>query len=187
VIVRALLALALALGGGCVSAYEGTARPASPETPLAGAGWIRVADVPLVKQKQETDCGAAAIAMVVAYWTGAAPPGLVAAVGPATARGIKARRLRDFARDRGLAAYLLRGEVADLEHELRAGRPILVGLVKPQKKGVLTHYEVVVAYHPERRVVVTLDPAEGWRQNSLDGFLAEWKPAGHLTLVVSAR
>jgi hypothetical protein len=36
-------------------------------------------------------------------------------------------------------------------------------------------------------VVVTLDPAEGWRQNSLDGFLKEWKPSGRLALVVSGK
>ena len=125
--------------------------------------------------------------MIVAYWTGAEPVEVRTAVGPPSRDGIKAGRLRDFARGRGLAAYLVHGEVADLEHEVRQGRPVLVGLAKPTgRKGyVLTHYEVVVGYHPARRVVVTLDPALGWRQNSLDGFLAEWKPAGRLALVVS--
>ena len=175
-----------ALLGAC-STYSGTAKTASPATVQGDPGWVRVDDVPLVKQRHETDCGAAAIAMVVAYWTGASPPDLVAGVGRATKRGIKAGRLRDFARKHGLAAFLVQGELADLEHELRQGRPVLVGLAKPQQKGVLTHYEVVVGYHAARKVVVTLDPALGWRQNSLDGFMEEWKPSGKLALVVSAR
>jgi ABC-type bacteriocin/lantibiotic exporter with double-glycine peptidase domain len=178
---------ALALLVSACSTYAGSSKRATPATVASDAGWIRVAEVPLVKQKHESDCGAAAIAMVVSYWTGAEPPALVAGLGKVTPRGIKAGRLRDFARRHGLAAFLVRGEVADLQHELANGRPVLVGLAKPQQKGVLTHYEVVVGYHPEKRVVVTLDPALGWRQNSLDGFLEEWQPSGRLALVVSAR
>jgi hypothetical protein len=33
--------------------------------------------------------------------------------------------------------------------------------------------------------VATLDPAIGWRRNSVSGFLAEWDPTGRLMLVVS--
>jgi hypothetical protein len=123
---------------------------------------------------------------VVGDWTDSSPDQLVAALRPAPADGIAAGRLRDHARGHGLASYLIAGELADLEHELARGRPVLVGLVKPQRRGALAHYEVVVAVHPERRAVVTLDPAEGLRQNSYDGFVAEWEPAGRLTLIVSA-
>ena len=48
---------------------------------------------------------------------------------------------------------------------------------------VLTHYEVVVAYHPERREVVTLDPAEGWRVSPLKGFELEWAASEHTAIV----
>jgi hypothetical protein len=34
---------------------------------------------------------------------------------------------------------------------------------------------------------VTLDPVHGWRQNTWDGFLKEWQPAGCLTLVAFAK
>src|SRR5688572_29999083 len=130
---RLPLALA-ALLGACSTSYSGSARTATPATVQSDTGWVRVDDVPLVKQRRETDCGAAAIAMVVAYWTGASPPDLIAGVGRASKRGIKAGRLRDFARKHGLAAFLVQGELADLEHELRQGRPVLVGLAKPQRK-----------------------------------------------------
>jgi len=124
--------------------------------------------------------------MMVAYWTGIAPAELAADLRPAPARGLKAGRLRDFARAHGLESFLLHGELTDLSRELQNGRPVLVGLAKPQRRGVLTHYEVVVALHPERQLVVTLDPDRGWQQNDVAGFLAESQPTGRLALVVSA-
>ena len=175
----------LALLLGACSSYTGSARPFPAATLDREPGWLAVRDVPFERQHSESDCGAAALGMVVAYWTGAPPHDVASGLRPAPKRGIKAGRLRDHARRHGLASYLIRGEVADLAHELEAGRPVLVGLVKPQEKGVLTHYEVVVAYHPEKRIVVTLDPAAGWRKNALDGFLAEWRPARQLTLIVT--
>jgi hypothetical protein len=62
-------------------------------------------------------------------------------------------------------------------------RPVLVGLVKPYVNSLARHYEVVVALHPERQLVVTLDPAHGWRSNTYEGFFAEWDPSKRLTLV----
>jgi hypothetical protein len=174
-----------ALGAAGCSSYAGSARPFAPASLEAEPGWISVRGVPLAQQIEESDCGAAAIAMVISYWTGAAPSRIAAELRPAPERGIRAGRLREIALGHGLAAFLVEGEVADLERELTAGRPVLVGLVKPHRRDRLSHYEVVVALHRERRVVVTLDPAEGWRQNSLDGFLAEWEPTRQLSLVVS--
>lgn len=175
--------LVVLLLAACAS-YTGTARDISPAA-LEEPGWLRVRGVAFLPQLGESDCGAAAIGMVVGYWKETPPREIAAALQPAPPEGIRAGRLRDFARARALQAFLIAGEVADLEHELAAGRPVLVGLVKPQRKGVLTHYEVVVGLHRARGLVVTLDPAEGLRQNSLDGFLAEWQAAGRLAIVVS--
>lgn len=47
----------------------------------------------------------------------------------------------------------------------------------------MSHYEVVVGFHRRKRILLTLDPAHGWRQNSIDGFLNEWEPATGLLLV----
>jgi ABC-type bacteriocin/lantibiotic exporter with double-glycine peptidase domain len=183
---RAALGLAAAALAAC-SSYAGSARDFSPRALAREPGWLAVTGVPLALQQSESGCGAAAVAMVVSYWTGAAPARLIAEIGPVPERGLSAGRLREFARAHGLAAFLLAAEVADLEHELGRGRPVLVGLVKPQRRGVLTHYEVVVAVHPARRRVVTLDPAHGWRANSFEGFLREWRPVRGLALMVSAR
>ncbi len=180
-------ALAL-LVAGCASGYTGHARDFAPTRLASEPGWVSVRDVPVARQVEEADCGAAAIAMVVAYWTGGEPGRIAAALRPAPAKGIAAGRLRDLARGRGLAAFIVRGDVADLEREVAAGRPVVVGLVKPYgKKKVLTHYEVVVGLNRQRKLVVTLDPAAGWRENELAAFLREWEPSKRLTLVVSGR
>jgi ABC-type bacteriocin/lantibiotic exporter with double-glycine peptidase domain len=168
---------------GCAS-YLGSARDFSPSTLDSEAGWIAVRSVPWFEQRGKHDCGAAAIAMVVSHWTGAAAEHVAAALRPASNSGIQAQRLRTVAQAHGLAAFLVHGRLDDLAHELDQGRPVLVGLAKPHRDGLLPHYEVVVAFHRQKQLVVTLDPAAGWRQNTVDGFVAEWKPAGFLALVV---
>jgi ABC-type bacteriocin/lantibiotic exporter with double-glycine peptidase domain len=181
-----VLAVAL-VAAGCTG-YTGAARSFSPQRLSTEPGWLALRGVPFERQVEEADCGAAAIAMVIAYWTGRAPRAIAAALRPAPEKGIEAGRLRDLAHRRGLAAFIVRGQLADLERELAAGRPVLVGLVKPHgPKRVLTHYEVVVGLHKGRKLIVTLDPASGWRENSLEAFLDEWAPSKRLALVVSAR
>jgi len=181
-----VFALAL-VAAGCTG-YTGAARDFSPQRLAAEPGWVALREVPFERQLEESDCGAAAIAMVIGYWTGHRPRAIAAALRPAPEKGIAAGRMRDLARRRGLAAFIVRGELADLERELAAGRPVLVGLVKPHgPKRVLTHYEVVVGLHRARKLVVTLDPASGWRENGIDAFLQEWNPSKRLALVVSAR
>ncbi len=176
------------LVAGCASGYSGQARDFTPTRLADEPGWVAVRGVPVERQIEEADCGAAAVAMVVAYWTGGEPRAIAAALRPAPEKGIAAGRLRDLARSRGLAAFLVRGEVADLEREVAAGRPVVVGLVKPYgKKKVLTHYEVVVGLNRQKKLVVTLDPAAGWRENGLAAFVREWEPAKRLALVVSAK
>jgi ABC-type bacteriocin/lantibiotic exporter with double-glycine peptidase domain len=181
------LVVVLLLAVAC-SSYRGTARDVSPAKLAGEPGWVLVRDVPYIAQQTETECGAAAIGMVVSYWTGKQPDSIVAHFRPVSARGIAAGRLRDYAREQGLASFLIEGKVEDLARELKAGRPVLVGLSKPQSRDrVLDHYEVVVGLHGDRQLVVTLDPTGGWRQNSIEGFFREWKLAGFVTLIVSAR
>ena len=183
---RALILAVLAVTA--CSSYRGTARPIAPSRLVAEPGWILVRDVPYVAQEGETECGAAAIAMVVSYWTKSAPASIVATFRPVPERGLAAARLRDFARTKGLASFVIKGTFEDIQHELQAGRPVLVGLSKAYgRKQVLDHYEVVVGIQPERRLVVMLDPAQGWLQDDVDGFAREWQKAEFTTLIVSAK
>lgn len=168
---------------GC--SYLGTAETFDPADLDREDGWIAVQGVPVVRQKQDEDCGAAALAMALAYWR--VPTSLEEVVRecpPIPKEGIKAGTLRDCARAKGLQTFLFHGAFSDLEKELSRGRPVIVGLVKPYVNGGLTHFEVVVGVHPRKEVVVTLDPAHGWRRNRYEGFLMEWEPAKRLTLVL---
>jgi ABC-type bacteriocin/lantibiotic exporter with double-glycine peptidase domain len=182
---RLLVAIVVASLAGCAS-YTGSARTITPAA-LDEPGWLRVRGVTYLAQRAEADCGAAAIGMVVGFWKDLPPDTIATALRPAPPNGIKAARLREAALARDLAAFVIAGEVRDLEHELAAGRPVLVGMQKPQRRGTIAHYEVVIAYHRARRLVVTLDPAAGLRQNTLDGFLAEWDAASRVTLIVARR
>ena len=181
------LVLLVALQAACTS-YRGTARDTSPAKLAEEPGWVLLRDVPYVAQETEFECGAAALSMVVSYWNGTDTRSVVAHFRPVGERGLAAGTLRDYARDQGLASFVIAGNVDDIARELDAGRPVLVGLTKPQsKKKVLDHYEVVVGLNRTTQKIVTLDPGEGWRENSLDGFTREWKPAGFVTLIVSAK
>jgi ABC-type bacteriocin/lantibiotic exporter with double-glycine peptidase domain len=186
--IRLLFAWALVPAMMACTSYRGSARPVAPSELATEPGWILIRDVPYVAQVGESECGAASVAMVVSYWTGAAPASVVAAFQPVPASGLSAARLRDYARARGLASFVIAGTFKDLERELAAGRPVLVGLSKPMaRKKVLDHYEVVVGLHRARRLVITLDPSEGWQQNTMEGFAREWQLAKFVTVVVSAR
>ena len=176
-------ALAALFLSGC-STYLGGSRPVEPSE-LAAPGWIAVTNVPHIAQEGGMDCGAAALAMVLVHWK--AVQGIEevrAACPPDPERGIEAGALREFATKKGLQAFLIKGDFKVFEKELSRGRPVLVGMLKRTLKGLVTHFEVVVGYHPERGEVVTLDPSLGLRVNDESGFTEEWELAKRLTLVI---
>jgi len=183
-ITPALVALALTLAAAGCTHYAGPARPIEPSTIVENDGWRRVPQMMLVRQRDASDCGVAAVAMVLARWS--RPTGLaeVRAAAPPVGNGLRARDLRDLLRARRLRAFVIEGRMADLEHEVAAGRPVIVGTLKRlSDRRARSHFEVVVALHPERKLVVTLDPSLGWRQSSYAGFEAEWALSGHATIV----
>lgn len=184
-----VLLLAAACGLGCAS-YQGTAQDVSVSEVATDAGFSRIQRVELVRQRGLKDCGSAALSTVLLYWRPEGAPGLGRDAIEARLRqrpdqGLSARELRDYARQNGFSAFVLEGSFSDLEHELSLGRPVIVGVHKPLSSGeALSHYEVFIGYHPEKRQVLTLDPAHGLRRNGLEGFLTEWQSAGNVTLVV---
>lgn len=183
---KALVAVALLplIAVGC--GYMGSAVPFDPKELDTTPGWIAVREVPVIRQCGDEDCGPAALAMIFAYWNVFLTRDDIAASGLLVpGKGASARDLRELARREGLHSFLFHGQWEDLQNEIAAGRPVLVGLVKRTGSGAVTHYEVVVAVHPEKRLVVTHDPAQGPRKNSFAGFRQEWYPAGYLTLVFS--
>jgi ABC-type bacteriocin/lantibiotic exporter with double-glycine peptidase domain len=168
---------------GCVSGYAGSARIAESSM-LAEPGWRVVRDVPVILQESRRDCGAAALAAVLAHFGDAIDLSEIrdrCAGEPES--GIRADALRDFARSRRYEAFCIPAGRDDLLAELLAGRPVLVGLVKPQLGPAVLHYEVVMGLAADFRVA-TIDPARGLTVNSWNGFFEEWSPAGRLALVI---
>ena len=181
-IARVGLVLALALAAP--ACYTGSAHslPANSVSALAhDPEWRIVRDVPFVAQQTTSDCGPAALAMVLAHF--GAPP----ATTPELARGdVRAGTLRDVARSRGLEAYVVSGTFDDLFTQVARGRPVLVGLAKPMAftgGRALAHYEVVVGVNRAKRLILSLDPAVGLRENTLEGFAREWAPTKQVTIV----
>ena len=169
---------------GC---YTGAARDTSAARVARDPGWLKVSGVPFVPQRGDEDCGAAAMAMTFAYWGRPQSIDQIVAAYPPRDGGIAAGQLRDLARSRGLQAFLVEGTFADLEHQLAHQRPIVVGLTKPLLGGrAIQHYEVVIGINRVTRRVLTWDPAQGLRENSVEGFAGEWIGAKRVTLIVYA-
>ena len=180
-IVRLALVGCLAVSG----CYLGSARSATPADLGSADGWERVEGVPEVRQAAREDCGAAALAMVLGYWGHAVSRDeITATIPPGPEGGLRAATLRDLARRQGLQAFLIPGQLADLDRELGRGHPVLVGVVKRYGRRAYPHYEVVVGMSRRTQRILTLDPADGLRVDSPEGFAAEWAAAGQVTLIV---
>jgi predicted double-glycine peptidase len=179
------------LGFGCIS-YRGSAQSVTPSTVRADAAWKRIDHLPPIHQTGAKDCGAAALSAVLTYWS--LPPiapamqraTIDAALRRSPKEGLSAGALRDYARKQGFRAYVFNGDVSDLRHEIDAGRPVIVGVLKSMSsREFLSHYEVVVGFHSKEPLVLLYDPARGLTENRVSGFLDEWKRAGYTTLVIA--
>jgi ABC-type bacteriocin/lantibiotic exporter with double-glycine peptidase domain len=168
---------------GC-SAYRGTARTAEPARLAREGDWTMVENFPLVRQVDSDDCGGAALASVLRFWGHPVTPESVEKAVGGKNRRLRAGDMAAHARELGLRAYVFNGTMNDVVYELKQGRPIIVGLGKElATKKVLAHYEVVVGYEPQKRLVLLLDPGLGWQIDTFDGFNEEWARSGRVTLV----
>jgi ABC-type bacteriocin/lantibiotic exporter with double-glycine peptidase domain len=185
---RGTVALAFfVLGSGCAT-YQGKAVGADQSLPSREAGWIWVSGVPEVRQEGEKDCGPAALSAVLSYWGHRTTSGdIQVALGRGPGERVSTRELKEYVQGRGLDAYVLEGNIADVVSELKNGRPVIVGVAKRYEQRLLAHYEVVVGIHPSSNAILTLDPARGWRRNELGAFMTEWEPTHRVLVVVFPR
>ena len=179
------IVVALACATGCRLSYTGGAKQVNA-TQLDDAQWLRASATPVVKQREQKDCGLAALAMVAGAWGQTWKVEEIRREVKMTAKGVKLGALRDIARARGFEAYAIAGNYDDLRRELSKKRPVLIGLQLPfEQSRALHHYEVVVAMNSRDGRVVTLDPATGkYLQRTKAVLEKEWKPVGFPTLVV---
>jgi predicted double-glycine peptidase len=159
-------------------------------TPATSPGWSVVPGMKLVQQKTEADCGAAALGMVLGHWT----PGVAAtdveadvsrALGPPDSNtGYRAGALRDVARARGLDAFVIEGQLADLVHEVRLGHPVIVGIITTYLGKAYTHYQVVSGTDATGNNFLVADPRGTWSRVPAQALLAAWRPTGQVAVVM---
>ena len=167
---------------GC---YHGTARTVSPGDLGRDRGWVLVEGLRPIRQSSDRDCGAAALAAMLRHWAVASTPGeILRAVAIKPGHGVAIGALRDYARQKGLAAFVIQGEMADLIKEVELNRPVLVGLLQRHGGSALAHFEVVAGINQITRQVLLLDPARGLSEDGFDGFATEWGAAGRPALVI---
>jgi predicted double-glycine peptidase len=137
--------------------------------------------VPFVPQEKDT-CGAAALAMVLAYWGQPVPHDEIAAtLLDKELRGIPGSELERFARERGLRATAYKGDLGHLREFVAKGRPLIVAW----DMGRGRFHDVVVVGVEDEHVIVN-DPARGaFRREARDRFERRWEGAGHWTLLVT--
>ncbi|HSS39977.1 MAG TPA: cysteine peptidase family C39 domain-containing protein, partial [Polyangia bacterium] len=151
-----LAALVLA----AASCYAGEAHDVSPRRAAAleaDPAWKFVRGVPFIAQREDSDCGPAALAMVLSHFGVKTSLAEVAGLSPPDKVGVRAGGLRDVARAKGMEAFVVEGTFNDLIDQLSRDRPVLVGLAKPIIGGrALAHYEVVVGIDRADKKIVTL-------------------------------
>lgn len=155
------------------------------ETLSSDPGWVGVDTVEPLQQTGEADCGDMTAAMVLEYWGRPGDPVAIrAASGEKAGVGLSAGFLRDHLRTQGLQAFLVEGTSEDLNRELQAGRPVIVGLARPTLGGgAMAHYALVVGIHRGRDEVLLLDPDGGGRRRKLADFRSTWTPTRSLMIV----
>jgi len=149
--------------------------------------WI---DVPFVQQEKNA-CGAAAVSMLMQYWTRHGSPShgdaadqlqIQQALYSPDARGIYASAIENYLREHGFETFVLRGSWDDLHDHLVKGRPLMVAL-QPSGRDVPLHYVVVAGIGPGE--VLLNDPARRkLLKQDQASFTREWKAAGNWTLLV---
>lgn len=168
--------------------YSGHATDIGEER-FRGSGWRAIHSVPEVRQRGARDCGvAAAQALLLHYAQTDAARRLPEGLQSDPERGVRAGDLRDRLRELGFSAFVFHGTLDDLRYELGQRRPVIVGTLKPTtEQRALSHYEVVVAINDTQQLIVTMDPAHGYRKNSLPAFEREWAGTERITIVAAPR
>jgi predicted double-glycine peptidase len=161
---------------------------AQPAPAKSSGVWL---EVPYVKQSED-GCGAAAMAMLLQYWSAHGTP---IAAGRADAeaiqkqlysrkaRGIFASDMQRYLRDSGFREFAIRGEWSDLRQHLEQGRPLIIS-IQPGSAKVPLHYVVVTGMDWEREAVFVNDPARGkLLRIERQEFEKEWQAARNWMLL----
>ena len=147
-------------------------------------------DVPFIKQEKD-GCGAASIAMVIAYWqrqsaSDAKDPDANAiqqVLYSPEAHGIYASAMERYFQQQGYKTFAFAGTWDDLRQHLEKGRPLIAAL-KPSPRDSELHYVVVVGIDPAQDVVLLNDAARRkLLKEDRKAFDREWSATKRWTLL----
>lgn len=169
---------------GLAVLFAASLRPAEIEE------WL---NVPFVRQSRD-GCGAAAIAMIMQYWTqsdsrlnpaDADDARIYALLRRSAGRGIAGQDLKRYLEEKGYAVHVFNGVVGDLRDHVGKGRP-LVACLAPRGIGSALHYVVVVGL--SETTIIFHDPARGkLMTESLGRFMRHWQPTDNWVLLATPR
>lgn len=163
---------------------------------------LYVSGLPPIRKNARYACGPACVAAVAGYWgVGMTEFRTRIANAPADTTG---KDLREMAEALGLLAFVFQGSLADLQDNLRQGRPVIVMLPKPpdpalRRAGWLGAAALALSEHvphpPHWVVVIGIvgsqvvvhDPSAGQLQIESGTFLKWWARTDHLCVLLAGR
>ena len=167
-----LVALAVTVVSGCATAPQSTRLASAPPAGLPER--VELTETPFFPQ-EAYQCGPAALATVL-VWQGLEvdPEDLVAEVYVPERRGSLQAEMRAAARARGLVAYRLQPELADILAEVAAGNPVLVFQNLGLGFAPRWHYAVVIGYDLAAGELVLRSGVIERHVNELSRFERTW-------------
>lgn len=115
--------------------------------------------VPLVRQHEEKDCGAACLSMILEYYGKKIPFAAVSEAIKVDRQGANLYGLHDGAAQFGLKGTILQGTAKEFVHEVRSGQLALPCIVRIINRFGMEHYVVVTKV--SGRKIHYCDPGEG--------------------------
>ena len=181
------------LMGGCTSVHSFRGLSLTGES-------LYVSGLPPLRQNQDYACGPTCVAAVAAHWgVGLAE---FKAKCPAAPPDTTGADLRAIAESLGLRGLVYQGSLADLQDNLRQGRPVIVMIPQPPNPalrqagwiGALalsvsehvphpSHWVVVIGITADHQVIVH-DPAAGPLQLEPAVFEKWWQRMNHLSVLI---
>ena len=124
--------------------------------------------VPMIRQHEPKDCGAAALSMILEYYGKKVPYTAVCEAIKVDRQGANLYGLHDGATQFGLNSDILEGTAQDFIQEVRAGQIKLPAIVRIVNRFAMEHYIVVTGI--SKKKVRYCDPGEGRQALTLEQF-----------------
>ncbi len=167
-------------------------KPTSPGGAQGASPTTKTLAVPQQWQDDETQCGAASLAMVLGYYSDGQGPqvaevarwlrerGLLYHTGTGVEELAYAARAWGYGGSRPIYGW----DMGKLKKTVESGRPVVVNL-GVNGAGGPGHMVVVVGFSADGKRVIVRDPALGQREMATDEFEALWQLRGRSGLVVA--